>query len=453
MNFKMTRTAMALVHNSYVVFVILLFSCGSQGLSLDHNPHARPITKSRSRTTPHVSQNTVEQRTSSKKEEISFFSDPASGLSRASFVSTCAAFCLVGSQAMLASALPTTTGGEPLHPTLLQAAAAGSRPNPSAAQESISGAIAGGALTVTKTIIKFPLDTVTVRLQMPNANQFVNSIDDIRSLFGGSYNGVTLTLLSNIPAGAVFFAVKDATKAALRDYSPLGADAPKWVTTSLAVAAAQIPYWLIRNPSEVVKVRQQARLEGYGEGVSAWSAIQATLQQGVQVSSSSGGDNITRTASNGDLGVFYTGYWENIVYAYPADVLKFIAYESITQGRKDLSPSEGALAGAMATAIAQFVTTPLDVVRNRLMTGKTKVGSSENDNNVDKKEAATGTNRATKYVQALAALARDEGLAGLFAGAAPRVGKAALSGAVQFATYEETKQKIASMIQNPKIVK
>jgi solute carrier family 25 (mitochondrial S-adenosylmethionine transporter), member 26 len=357
---------------------------------------------------------------------------------------------MVVPQATFASALPATTGGEPLAPTLLKAAAGGSRPNPSVAQESISGAIAGGALTVTKTIIKFPLDTVTVRLQMPNANKYVTSLGDIRRLFGGSYNGMTLTLLSNIPAGAVFFAVKDAAKAALRDYTPVGSDSPKWVTTSLAVAAAQIPYWLIRNPSEVVKVRQQAGLEGYGEGVSAWSAIQATLQQGAQVSSSSGGDKITRAAnqlSKGDLGVFYTGYWENIIYAYPADVLKFIAYESITQGRKDLSPSEGALAGAMATAIAQFVTTPLDVVRNRLMTGKTRVGSSENDNNVDKKEAAKGTIRATKYVHALAALARDEGLAGLFAGAAPRVGKAALSGAVQFATYEETKQKIASMIQ------
>jgi solute carrier family 25 S-adenosylmethionine transporter 26 len=33
-------------------------------------------------------------------------------------------------------------------------------------------------------------------------------------------------------------------------------------------------------------------------------------------------------------------------------------------------------------------------------------------------------------------------LEGLFAGATPRVGKALFAGAIQFATYEETKQSI-----------
>ena len=128
---------------------------------------------------------------------------------------------------------------------------------------------------------------------------------------------------------------------------------------------------------------------------------------------------------------FYTGYWENIVYAYPADVIKFVAYEALTNGRKDLSPLEGAEAGALATACAQFVTTPLDVIRNRLMTGKDKDGAT-----LSKDELKEG------YFETLVRLAREEGASGLFAGASPRVGKAILSGAIQFATYEETKQSI-----------
>ena len=65
-----------------------------------------------------------------------------------------------------------------------------------------------------------------------------------------------------------------------------------------------------------------------------------------------------------NISELYTGYLENMLYAYPADVIKFVAYESLTKGRKDLSPFEGARAGAISTAIAQLVTTPLDVVRN-----------------------------------------------------------------------------------------
>lgn len=199
-------------------------------------------------------------------------------------------------------------------------------------QESVSGFTAGAVLGGVKTLVKFPMDTATVRLQMPNSDY---SAKDLGRLFNGSYNGVTLSLLSNIPAGAVFFAFKDATKASLRNTAL--SDAPKWMTTSIAVAVAQIPYWLVRNPGEVIKVRQQAGVEGYGDGVSAIEAFQKTLQK-------------SNNATLEGIRELYTGYWENIVYAYPADVIKFAAYERLTNGRKNLTPLEGAEAGALATA-------------------------------------------------------------------------------------------------------
>jgi solute carrier family 25 S-adenosylmethionine transporter 26 len=288
---------------------------------------------------------------------------------------------------------------------------------PNSFEESLSGFVAGAALVGTKTIVKFPLDTATVRVQMPNSNY---SVRDPSGLFNGCYNGFFLTLLSNIPAGAVFFAVKDSVKTSLKN-----SGSPGWLTTSLAVAAAQIPYWIVRNPSEVVKVRQQANIEGYGEGVSAFDAVRLTLKSN---------DDENRTINDG-LSEFYTGYWENIIYAYPADVIKFVAYESITKGRKDLSPVEGAKAGAIATSIAQLLTTPLDVVRNRLMTGKNGNGLS-----LSEKEKNKG------YVESLITLGKEEGLKGLFAGGIPRVGKSILSGAIQFATYEETKQSITKFL-------
>ena len=120
----------------------------------------------------------------------------------------------------------------------------------------------------------------------------------------------------------------------------------------------------------------------------------------------------------------------NIIYAYPADVIKFVCYESLSGGRKNLPPAQGAMYGAVSTAAAQFITTPLDVVRNRIMA-----------DDGDDDETAEGAKEGS-YLDRLTTLAREEGLEGLFAGATPRVGKALLSGAIQFATYEETKQSI-----------
>jgi len=303
-------------------------------------------------------------------------------------------------------------------------------------EESISGFVAGATLPITKTLVKYPLDTATVRLQMRDSNY---SILDLPTLLEGSYRGVLFPLLANIPAGAVFFAVKDACKESLRQSAM-----PRWLSTSLAVGAAQLPYWLVRNPSEVVKTRQQAGLPGYGETVSSWQAIQQVRKDAVQAAAATTNrtDGVSPTPPPLWEG-FYVGYWENVLYAFPADVLKFVFYEQLSGGRKNLPPAQGALAGAGATALAQLITTPLDVVRNRLMA---KPGDVVNDRKSDS-DANEESSSKLNYVQMLGKLAQEEGLAGLFAGATPRVGKAMLSGAIQFATYEETKQEVAKLLK------
>lgn len=233
------------------------------------------------------------------------------------------------------------------------------------------------------------------------------TLQNLPKLFEGSFDGISGPLLSNIPAGAIFFAVKDAIKSSVK-----GAGLPKWASTSLAVAVALPPYWAIRNPSEVIKTRLQVGADGYGD-VSMMEAFQLALSQG----------NVTS---------LYQGYPENIIYGFPADVIKFIAYDYLSGGRKDLSPAKGAMYGAISTGIAQFVTTPLDVARNRIM--------------AEVKETDTA-DAERSYVERLVKIADEEGVEALFAGTTPRIAKAMLSGALQFAAYEETKQKITSMFR------
>lgn len=314
-----------------------------------------------------------------------------------------------------------------------------------ARQESISGFVAGAALAATKTLVKYPLDTATVRLQMP---QSPYSLRQPFSLFDNSYRGVGAPLLANIPAGAVFFAVKDVVKAYLNQVDP---DASRWTQTAIAVGVALVPYWMVRNPSEVVKTRQQAGIDGYDDPQAGmWQAYRQVYNSSsrrrttIQQMASSG--TITTpsrpwTARAAGLDAFYTGYWENILYAYPADVIKFVVYEQLTGGRKNLPPAQGALAGAAATAVAQLVTTPLDVIRNRIM------AETNDDSNSEINDDNPRPSSSLSYTERLVQLARDEGLPGLFAGVTPRVGKALLSGAIQFATYEETKLEMAKLWQ------
>lgn len=347
-------------------------------------------------------------------------------------------------------------------------------------EESISGFFAGAALTLTKTIVKYPLDTATVRLQMPNNTEY--SIRNLNRLFANAYVGVEAPLVANVPAGAVFFAVKDAVQSALANPNSNHHQytiSNSFSKTLISVAIAQIPYWILRNPTEVVKTRQQAgqaNYYNYNYNSLAAPVAAAAAENGSNTTrrgSSTGGtggnwkdiaqayqqvridalrqqqqrymSNSTATVASSYLDgwdAYYTGYWENILYAYPADVIKFQCYEWLSRGGssninsqkpKRLSPATGALYGAIATAVAQCVTTPLDVVRNRVMM-----------------TPATAAAAPVSYMESLVRLAREEGLAGLFAGVTPRVGKAILSGAIQFATYEETKQEFAKFFLQKK---
>jgi solute carrier family 25 S-adenosylmethionine transporter 26 len=337
-------------------------------------------------------------------------------------------------------------------------------------QESLSGFVSGSAVSIAKTLVKYPLDTVTVRLQMPNSRY---GWHDVPTLFGGCLDGVLAPLLSNVPSAGVFFAIKDATKSAL--YGS-GQDLPKWAITMMAVGAAQPPYWLLRNPSEVVKTRLQVGSVGYGRDMSTIDAFRLALGFAYDDERNDGdddddvdgngngkkcarkddddNDNNNNNAIMDGVSGLYVGYGENIMYAYPADIIKFGIYEYLTGGGTSgaVSPANGALCGALSTAISQFVTTPLDVLRNRIMaevtttTTKSSSPSYVADCDDDRENDARVAIRAgPSYVDRLTKIATEEGTGALFAGSWPRVAKAMLSGAIQFATYEETKQKMSEM--------
>ena len=96
-------------------------------------------------------------------------------------------------------------------------------------------------------------------------------------------------------------------------------------------------------------------------------------------------------------------------------------------GGEKIKGFEGACAGSLASLIAQVVTTPLDVVRTRVMISS----SAEKTGNVSELVE-------DDVIRSMMNIRREEGVLALFAGIGPRVVRALLSGAVQFATYEIT---------------
>lgn len=90
--------------------------------------------------------------------------------------------------------------------------------------------------------------------------------------------------------------MKDLTKSFLRDsYLDI---LDKRAVTIIAVICANFPYWIIRNPSEVLKTKGQVQ-----------------------------GDHDTAKVSLSGLSVkqLYSSYFSNLLYALPADIIKFLA--------------------------------------------------------------------------------------------------------------------------------
>jgi solute carrier family 25 S-adenosylmethionine transporter 26 len=175
----------------------------------------------------------------------------------------------------------------------------------------ISGLVSGAVSRASKEIILHPIDTVRARLQTsPDLSLLPKRVladsDEVtvtnENLFDDLYSGLTPALIGGIPAGALFFGVKDYTKKKFRKMGLGKAEA-----TLLSVLMANFPYWVVRTPSEVLKTRQQT--DNSEDATSMMAMIRSDLaQKGLANATSS----------------IYDSYIPNIAYAFPADAVKFL---------------------------------------------------------------------------------------------------------------------------------
>ncbi|KAK5988657.1 putative mitochondrial carrier C12B10.09 [Cladobotryum mycophilum] len=278
--------------------------------------------------------------------------------------------------------------------------------NPSFQSALLAGALAG----TTVDLSLFPLDTLKTRLQS-SAGFFPSGG------FSGIYRGIGSAIVGSAPGAAFFFCTYETAKNHLgkriRQSAGAGADAGNknevWVpadvlTHMLASSLGEVAACAIRVPTEVIKQRAQA---GHHGGSSA-NALRAVLSQ---------------YPKHGLPAVWrelYRGWSITVFREIPFTVIQFPLWEGLKAwGRRrrnglEVSAGESALYGSLAGGIAAAITTPLDVLKTRVMLSKDRVSV------------------ANMFRQ----MVRDEGIRPFFAGIAPRVMWISIGGAIFLGSYQ-----------------
>ena len=171
----------------------------------------------------------------------------------------------------------------------------------------------------------------------------------------------------------------------------------------VAASGGEIAACTVRVPTEVVKQRAQA-MQARGSS----EALRSILTQ------------------RGMVGV--TGVWRELYRGWtvtnmreiPFTIVQFPLWEGLKEwrkrrtGREETSPLESGLFGSVAGAVAAGVTTPLDVLKTRLMLAREKVGARV----------------------MLGKILRENGAGAFFAGMGPRVLWISTGGAIFLGSYQ-----------------
>ncbi|GAB1313384.1 S-adenosylmethionine transporter [Madurella fahalii] len=288
----------------------------------------------------------------------------------------------------------------------------------------VAGALAG----TTVDLSLFPLDTLKTRLQ--SAQGFFAA-----GGFRGIYRGVGSAVVGSAPGAAFFFCTYEATKGFLGGAGrPASSDWTSHAATHMVAASlGEIAACAVRVPTEVVKQRAQAGQHGG----SSLSSLLHILRQRPAV---------------GVAGVWrelYRGWGITVMREVPFTVLQFPLWEALkawgrerrvrtgrglfgdihvhpTSSKKDngggvgggglseVSAVESGFYGSIAGGVAAGVTTPLDVLKTRVML------SSQRES----------------MVRIARSILQEHGVRPFFAGIGPRVMWISIGGAIFLGSYQ-----------------
>jgi len=221
-----------------------------------------------------------------------------------------------------------------------------------------AGAFAGVAVDVSL----FPIDTIKTRLQAPGgllANGGWRGIyKGIGSVSTGSAPSGKSVLQLFLPVGAIFFMVYENCNEFLRPRISsfrAGDETSRAVTYMISASCGELASCIIRVPTEVVKQRAQAMSQH--SSLSAFKEILAAKQESV-------------------FRGLYRGFGITIMREIPFTMIQFPLYEAMKRwqanrvGKVKVNPFEASVCGCISGGVAAAFTTPLDVLKTRIMLAK-----------------------------------------------------------------------------------
>ncbi|XP_004290547.1 PREDICTED: protein MITOFERRINLIKE 1, chloroplastic-like isoform 2 [Fragaria vesca subsp. vesca] len=314
---------------------------------------------------------------------------------------------------------PTTTSHIPFFASTTTKWASKTRPpkaqtimkNLSVLERALIGAGAGGIAGAFTYFCLHPLDTIKTKLQTKGASDvYANAFDAVLKTFQtngllGFYSGISAVIVGSTASSAVYFGTCEMGKSFLSklpNYPPV-------LIPPTAGAMGNFVSSAIMVPKELITQRMQAGAKGR-----SWQVLLKIVE------------------NDGVLGL-YAGYSATLLRNLPAGVLSYSSFEYLKAAvlsktkQAQMEPIQSVICGALAGAISASITTPLDVVKTRLMT-----------QNVNKVAAVVQSGVSETVKQIL----KEEGLVGFTRGMGPRVLHSACFSALGYFAFETARLAI-----------
>ncbi|MCJ1286288.1 hypothetical protein MMC26_005633 [Xylographa opegraphella] len=317
--------------------------------------------------------------------------------------------------------------------------------------------VAGAFAAFSVDLLVYPLDTIKTRVQSPDykrlyTNASTNTIN--RSLFRGLYQGIGSVVIATVPSSGAFFTTYEGTKSLLHRLNPsVGTNGSPMIPTpfihSAASSVAELVSCFILTPAEVLKQNAQVVQKSASASTQAFDG-NATIQA------------IRKFNKPSQL---WRGYTTLAARNLPFTAMQFPMFEHLKQSILSYRQQHGlarwtllekglitALSAGTAGSIAAVITTPVDVVKTRIMLSaavekgvecgrgtqaRTQAETQGKDGNVEwKKAQRTAPAGRSGGLAVGQEILRTEGLKGLFRGGSLRAVWTALGSGLYLGVYE-----------------
>lgn len=285
--------------------------------------------------------------------------------------------------------------------------------------DGLKSGIASGLAAIVAKVILQPFDTIKTVQQYQTATNLGpigTGIDIVKKRgISGLWSGIGVTVIGSSPSVAIYFGVYSSCKKRLSLMFPPNM---KYVVVALSAMIGNTIASVFRVPYEVFKQRIQA-----GQHLTTWEAVSYSWKNEGIVGLFGGGKLTSQIFRDVPYAIVTLVSYEilqtlltKIVYDIETSrkINKIIDKNDNEKSIFETKKIKDAVCGSAAGGLGTLVTTPMDVIKTRMMT----------------------SNRYSSVVEASLDIAKKEGLGTFFVGTIPRLAHKIPANGIFFLCYE-----------------